>query len=57
VRICRAVHRPQTPDAGSVLARYTDGQGRPPRQREMYERHAAWLKANRRNVHDLTHEA
>ena len=37
-----------------MLARYTDGQGRPLRQRELCERHAAWLKANRPNVHDLS---
>jgi hypothetical protein len=36
-----------------MLARYTDGQGRPLRQRELGDRHAAWLKANRPNVHDL----
>ena len=35
------------------LARYTDDQGRPLKQRELCERHAAWLKANRPNVHDL----
>jgi hypothetical protein len=32
------------------LARYTDGQGRPLRQRELCDRHADWLKANRPNV-------
>ena len=32
------------------LARYADGQGRPLKQRELCERHAAWLKANRPNV-------
>jgi uncharacterized phage-associated protein len=36
-----------------MLARYTDDQGRPLRQRELCGRHAAWLKANRPNVHDL----
>jgi hypothetical protein len=39
------------------LARHTDNQGRPLRQRELCGRHAGWLKANRPNVHDLTHEA
>jgi hypothetical protein len=37
---------------GSVLARYTDDQGRPLKQRELCDRHADWLKANRKNVHD-----
>jgi hypothetical protein len=37
----------------TMLARYIDGQGRPLKQRELCERHAAWLKANRPNVHDL----
>ena len=55
MRICDAVHRPQMPDAGSVLTRHTDGPGR--QQRELGARRAAWLKANRRNVHDVTHEA
>jgi hypothetical protein len=35
------------------LARYTDGQGRPLKQRELCDRHTAWLKGNRPNVHDL----
>ena len=35
------------------LARYTDDQGRPLRQRELCNRHSAWLKANRLNVRDL----
>jgi hypothetical protein len=30
-----------------------DDQGRPLSQRELYERHAEWLKANRTAVHDL----
>jgi hypothetical protein len=38
---------------GSVLARHSDSQGRPLRQRELCDRHANWLKANRPNVHDL----
>jgi hypothetical protein len=38
---------------GSVLARYTDDQGRPLKQRELCDRHADWLRANRPNVHDL----
>jgi hypothetical protein len=37
----------------TVLTRYTDGQGRPLKQRELCDRHADWLKANRKNVHDL----
>jgi hypothetical protein len=31
----------------TLLARYTDGQGRPLKQRELCERHADWLKAKR----------
>jgi hypothetical protein len=38
---------------GTKLARYTDGQGRPLRQRELCERHADRLKTNRPNVHDF----
>ena len=34
----------------TMLARYTDNQGRPLKQRELCDRHAAWLKANRPNV-------
>jgi len=45
VRGCRA--------RANRLARYTDGQGRPLKQRELCERHADWLKANRPNVHDV----
>jgi hypothetical protein len=45
VRGCRA--------RATMLARYTDTQGRPLRQRELCDRHAAWLKANRLNVQDL----
>jgi hypothetical protein len=45
VRGCRA--------RATMIARYTDDQGRPLRQRELCDRHAAWLKANRPNVHDL----
>jgi hypothetical protein len=37
----------------TMLARYTDGQGRPLKQRELCDRRADWLKANRLNVHDL----
>jgi hypothetical protein len=37
----------------STVARYTDDQGRPLKQRELCDRHAEWLKANRPNVHDL----
>jgi hypothetical protein len=45
VRGCRA--------RATRLARYTDGQGRPLRQRELCERHAGWLKAHRTNVRVL----
>jgi hypothetical protein len=45
VRGCRA--------RATRLARYTDGQGRPLKQRELCERHTDWLKANRPNVHDV----
>jgi hypothetical protein len=45
IRSCRA--------RAAMLARYTDGQGRPLRQRELCDRHADWLKANRSNVRDL----
>jgi hypothetical protein len=45
VRVCRA--------RATTLARYTDGQGRPLKQHELCDRHAAWLKANRPNVHVL----
>ena len=37
----------------TMLARYTDNQGRPLKQRELCERHALWLKANRANIHVL----
>ena len=39
------------------LARYTDSQGRPVKQRELSERHAGWLMANRPNVHDSKERA
>ncbi len=45
VRGCRA--------RATRLARYTDGQGRPLKQRELCVRHADRLKANRSNVNDL----
>jgi hypothetical protein len=45
VRGCRA--------RATRLARYTDGQGRPLEQRELCDRDADWLRANRPNVHDL----
>jgi hypothetical protein len=45
VRGCRA--------GATKLARYTDGQGRPLKQRELCDRHADWVKANRPNVRDL----
>ena len=38
-------------------ARYIDDGGAPLRQRELCDRHAAWLKANRQNVHDLRNES
>jgi hypothetical protein len=31
----------------TMLATYTDGQGRPLKQRELCDRHAEWLRANR----------
>lgn len=37
----------------TTLARYTDAYGRALRQRELCERHAAWLRTNRPNVFDL----
>ena len=49
VRGCRA--------RATRLARYADGQGRPLRPRELYDRHAAWLKEHRPNVHDLIDRA
>jgi hypothetical protein len=45
VRGCRA--------RATIIARYIDDGGAPLRQRELCERHAAWLKANRPNVYDL----
>jgi hypothetical protein len=45
IRGCRA--------RATRLARYTDGQGRPLRQRQLCERHADWLKTNGPNVHDV----
>ncbi len=39
-----------------MLARYTDTQGRPLRQRELCERHADWLRDNRPNIHDLRND-
>ena len=45
VRGCRA--------RATRLAMYTDRQGRPLKQRELCDRHADWLKANRPNVHDM----
>jgi hypothetical protein len=45
VRGCRA--------RATMIARYTDSQGRPFRQRELCDRHTDWLRANRPNVHDL----
>jgi hypothetical protein len=57
VRICDAGHWPQMPDAGSILARYTDGQCRPPNQRELWERHAPPTQGEPADVHDVTHQA
>jgi hypothetical protein len=37
----------------TTVARYTDDQGRPLKQRELCDRHAEWLRANRSNVYDL----
>jgi hypothetical protein len=37
----------------TVLARWTDDQGRRVRQRELCERHAQWLKDNVVGVRDL----
>jgi hypothetical protein len=39
----------------TMLARDTDAQGGPLRQRELCDRHTDWLRANRPNVHDLIH--
>ena len=46
VRGCRA--------RATQIARNTDGPGRPLKQRELCDRHADWLKANRPNVHLLS---
>jgi hypothetical protein len=57
LRIFGTVHRPRGCRAPATrLARYTDGQGRPLKQRELCERHADWLKANRPNVHDMRND-
>jgi hypothetical protein len=37
----------------TTIARYIDDGGAPLRQRELCERHAEWLKANRSNIYDL----
>jgi len=37
----------------TTIVRYIDDGGAPLRQRELCDRHAAWLKANRPNVYDL----
>jgi hypothetical protein len=50
------MHRPRLPSPATKLARYTDNQGRPLRERELWERHADWLRANRPNVDDLADE-
>jgi hypothetical protein len=36
----------------TTVARYTDDQGRPLRQRELCDRHAEWLRANRSKIHE-----
>jgi hypothetical protein len=33
LRVLGTVHRPRMPDPGKLLARYTDGEGRPLKQR------------------------
>ena len=43
----------QCEDRATMLARYTDNQGRPFKQRELYNRRADWLRENRTNVCDL----
>ena len=53
MRIFGAVHGSRLPARATMLARYTDAQGRPLRQRELCEGHADWLRTNRANVHDL----
>ena len=40
----------------TILARYTDNQGRPLKQRELCNRHADWLKANSPNVYDMRND-
>ena len=37
----------------TTIARYIDDGGAPLRQRELCDRHAAWLKANRPNIYDM----
>ena len=37
----------------TIIARYIDDGGAPLRQRELCDRHTAWLKANRSNIYDL----
>jgi hypothetical protein len=41
------------PARATTIARYIDESGAPLRQRELCDRHAAWLRANRRNIYDL----
>ena len=42
------------PSVGAGVAHWCfDDGGAPLRQRELCDRHADWLKANRENVHDL----
>lgn len=43
----------QCRERATVLARWTDNQGRPLRQRELCERHGQWLKDNVVGVRDL----
>jgi len=48
----RCAVRPCTARA-TVIVRYTDDQGRALRERELCDRHTAWLKQNRQHVNDL----
>ena len=41
------------PAPATTIARYIDDGGAPLRQRELCERHAAWLKANRSSIYDM----
>jgi len=41
------------PAPATTIARYIDDGGAPLRQRELCDRHAAWLRANRPNIYDV----